>query len=146
MMQDLRNDLIRDEGFVPHAYQDSEGYWTIGVGRLIDKRRGGGITREEAEYLLDNDIDRTTGDLHRNIPWWTTLPDPAKRALVNMCFNLGWPRLSGFRRMLAALKRGDYLIAADEALDSKWARQVGVRADRIADLYRSAAKMPGPKQ
>ena len=54
-----------------------------------------------------------------------------------MAFNLGWPRLSRFKNMIEALKAGDYGRAADEALDSKWADQVGTRAERIATVYRS---------
>ena len=87
--------------------------------------------------LLQNDLNRAIDDLDRNAPWWAEIPDPQQRALVNMCFNLGWPRLQSFRRMLAALEGGDYARAADEALDSKWAGQVGDRAHRIAALLRT---------
>ena len=54
----LLEELSRDEGTVLQAYQDSLGYWTIGTGRLIDKRRGGGITKAEADYLLANDVQK----------------------------------------------------------------------------------------
>lgn len=132
----LKDDLIRDEGFKESAYQDSEGYWTIGIGRLIDERRGGKITSDEAKYLLANDIMTALRELDRNIPWWRSAPDNVQRGLANMAFNLGWPRLRGFKRMLAALKARDYQKTADEALDSKWATQVGPRAERIARLFR----------
>lgn len=138
MLDDLKADLIRDESFVSHAYQDSEGYWTIGIGRLVDKRRGGGVTRYEAEYLLGNDIAAVLAELDRAIPWWGELPQPVRRGLANMAFNLGWPRLSGFKKMLAALESGDFATAAIEAMDSKWARQVGPRATRIAEMFRNA--------
>ena len=134
----LKADLARDEDFVSHAYQDSEGYWTIGIGRLIDKRRGGGITREEAEYLLENDLKTARADLDAIAPWWTLLPDDVQRGLINMAYNLGRSRLAGFKRMFAALKDRDYHGAAEEALDSKWARQVGPRAHRIAKLFRES--------
>ena len=136
MMDAITADLKRDEGFVGHAYQDSEGYWTIGYGRLIDERLGGGITECEAEVLLDYDIRRALADLDHALPWWRELPSSWQRGLVNMCFNLGLTRLLGFKRMLAALQAGDGDRAADEALDSKWARQVGARARRVAALYR----------
>ncbi len=141
-MDAITADLKRDEGFVGHAYQDSEGYWTIGYGRLIDKRLGGGITDIEAEILLEHDITESKALLDRALPWWRALPEPPQRGLVNMCFNLGLTRLLGFKKMLAALQAGDSDRAADEALDSKWARQVKSRADRIASLFRTKGHQP----
>jgi lysozyme len=131
--QDILNDLIRDEGIILKPYKDSVGKLTIGIGRNLDDV---GLTKTEAEYLCENDIGRSMADLDRNAPWWRKMGDNGQRALVNMCFNLGWPRLSGFSNMLAALRAGDYAKAADEALDSRWAKQVGPRAQRIADLLR----------
>lgn len=136
-VNDIMSDLERDEGFVSHAYRDSEGYLTIGFGRLIDHRLGGGITKHEARQLLTNDVSKTFIDLDNNIPWWRKLSPPRQRAIVNMCFNLGINRFMGFKNMLKALQDGDYHKAADEALDSKWAIQVGSRAQRIADLIRN---------
>ena len=133
----LIDELIRDERFVSHGYTDNQGYLTIGYGRLIDRKRGGGLTEPEARQLLLNDIANAIEDLDRNIPWWYEMSDNAQRGLVNMCFNLGWPRLSGFKKMLAAMEEGDMQTAGDEALDSLWARQVKGRATRIANLIRS---------
>lgn len=138
MKDQLLADLRRDEGCSLQAYQDTEGYWTIGFGRLIDKRRGGGITMPEAEQLLANDVEKFLGELDAVLPWWRDLPKPAARGLANMAFNLGLSRLLKFRKMLQALHDGDYARAAEEALDSKWARQVGPRSARIADLFLSA--------
>ena len=137
-LEALTDDLKRDEGFCRSAYQDSEGIWTIGYGRMIDASLNGGINQDEAIWLLHNDIRRIFFGMETQVPWVIDLPEPAKRALVNMLFNLGWPRLSGFKKMLAALEADDFELAADEALDSKWARQVGDRAERIADLFRQA--------
>jgi len=133
----LAVDLLRDEGCVLHAYKDSEDFLTIGVGRLIDDRVGGGITLAEARYLLNNDITRTIIELDNKLPWWRDLPEPKARALANMHFNLGWPRLSQFKKMLDALGNSRWDDAAREALDSKWASQVGARAERIAEIFRS---------
>ena len=131
-------DLKRDEGVVLHAYQDSLGLWTIGIGRLIDQRKGGGISEKEAVMLLTHDLERIMTDLDTRIPWWTHQPEPVQRALVNMAFNLGVPGLMGFKGMLAALQARNYVEAAKAALDSKWAKQVGDRARRVADLIRGA--------
>lgn len=138
-LDQLRRDLIRDEGAVKPtgrhiAYKDSLGHETIGYGRLLSR----GLSDDEAEYLLANDIRDSVAGLGRRYPWWRSMPEPAMRGLANMAFNLGANRLAGFKRMLAALEAGDYEEAAREALDSKWANQVGGRAKRIADLYRSS--------
>lgn len=132
----LFEELRRDEGCVLSEYKDTEGYSTIGVGRLIDRRRGGGISTEEAEYLLSNDVARVERDLDAQIPWWRQLDDARQRALANMTFNLGVTGLLRFQRMLDALNVHDYEAAAAEALDSHWARQVGQRAERIAAMIR----------
>ena len=132
----LTTDLVRDEGMRLNPYTDTVGKVTIGVGRNLDDV---GISEAEALRMLDADIDRSTAELKRNLPWLFERPEPVQRALVNMCFNLGWPRLSGFRNMLAALEAEDYPRAAAEALDSRWARQVGARAGRIAALIREGA-------
>tara|TARA_R110000868_G_scaffold26661_8_gene102429 strand:- start:1587 stop:2045 length:459 start_codon:yes stop_codon:yes gene_type:complete len=135
LVRDLVRDLIRDEAMMLRAYRCPSGRLTIGVGRNIEDV---GITEAEALHLLDNDLTRVEGELDRNAPWWRGLPAPAQRGLVNMAFNLGWPRLAGFRKMLAALEGGNFTRAAAEALHSRWAKQVGARARRIADLYLSA--------
>ena len=132
----LKQDLIRDEGLRLKPYHCTAGKVTIGVGRNLDDV---GVSKEEAYNMLDADMQSVGRELDRNLDGWRTYPDGVALGLANMCFNLGWPRLSGFRKMLAALEAGDYNRAADEALDSKWAKQVGPRADRIAQLFRSEA-------
>lgn len=134
MLDVLMADLERDEGLRLKPYRDTVGKLTIGVGRNLDDV---GISASEARILLLNDITSATADLDRNAPWWKNMPGPAQRALANMAFNMGWPTLSLFKSMLTALEKGRYHEAAAHALDSKWARQVGKRAERIATLYRS---------
>ncbi len=136
--EQLIKDLIRDEGMVLEAYHDSRGHLTIGIGRLIDPDLGGRISKGEAMFMLTNDIETVEKELDAKLDWWRGLPDQAQRALCNMTFNLGFPRLSGFEKMLAAMKAGDFEEAANQALDSLWARQVGLRARRISDMIRSA--------
>ena len=126
-------DLKRDEGLRLKPYKDTVGKLTIGYGRNLDDR---GISGHEAVVLLENDFLDALIETVRQFPWSRGLPVPQRRALVNMCFNLGLRRLSGFVKMLAALEAGDGELAAAEALDSKWAGQVGDRAERIAALYR----------
>lgn len=137
MKAELTKQLRRDEGEVLHAYADHLGYLTLGVGRLIDKRKGGGITKEESAYLLSNDIDKREAELLRRAPWMANL-DPARfGALLNMAFQMGVDGLLGFRNTLEMVRNGDYDGAADGMLNSLWARQTPERANRIAKQMRS---------
>ena len=131
----LKADLERDEGRRKKVYLDSEGIETIGVGRNI---RNVGLSDAEIDLLLDNDIAKVESELDHAIPWWRGLSEPRQRALANMCF-MGIGKLLGFKRMLAALEFGDYERAASEALNSKWAGQVGSRAYRIAQLIKGGS-------
>lgn len=137
MRDDLARQLRRDEGVVEHAYEDSEGWTTIGVGRLIDKRKGGRLRDDEIEYLLQNDITEKTDELIRRLPWVADLGEARKGVLINMAFNLGVGGLLGFRKTLALIKAGDYAAASVEMLDSKWARQVKGRATRLSRQMRT---------
>lgn len=116
--------LALDEGCVLHAYADSLGFLTLGFGRLIDKRRGGGITHAEALYLLDHDVERHWNDLCERMPWVLTLDDVRQVALANLVFNLGVGGLAKFTNTLAAIKHGDWPAAAAGLRASKWFRQV----------------------
>ena len=136
----LQEDLILDEGIRLKPYRCTAGKLTIGIGRNLDDV---GISKTETLALLDADISRAEQGLDNFAPWWRSLPEPAARGLVNMAFNLGAGRLAGFKGMLSALRAGDYALAAAEALDSKWAKQVGERATRIAALFRSAGEHHG---
>ena len=131
-------ELRRDEGVVEHAYQDSLGYWTIGVGHLIDKRKGGRISDVVIDMLLKLDIDEKIAELNEKLPWWGFLDEPSQRVLVNMAFNLGVGGLLKFEKFMDALKDGDRDRAALEMLSSTWAKQVGARATRLASVIRGA--------
>ena len=130
---ELKKDLIIDEGLKLKPYKCSAGKITIGVGRNIQEI---GITKEEALYLLDNDIDRVEQELDRSFTWWRTMSERRQRALANMCFNLGLKTLLGFKNMLSAMERKDFETAANEAIDSDWYNQVKDRSKRIVEMIR----------
>ena len=132
----MKAELRRDEGFVGHAYEDTEGFLTIGIGRLIDKRRGGGITEDEALYLLDRDIERFEQELDAKLSWWRTLDDVRQRVILNMAFNLGVEGLLKFKNTLAAVKEGRWDDAARGMENSRWHNQVGQRAFRLERMMR----------
>jgi len=127
-------EMIRQhEGVVKHAYEDSRGYLTIGVGRLIDKKLGGGLSDDEIDYLLANDIKRCQAEAE-TYEWFAGLNEPRQAVVISLLFNLGKPRYDGFKASQAAIAAGDYATAAEEMLDSKWAVQVGKRADEMAAM------------
>lgn len=128
---ELERELTLDEGKRNRVYIDSVGIETIGVGRNLQDR---GLSDDEIAYLLKNDISSVCADLDRELPWWRQMTDARMRALANMCFNLGINRLLGFKNTLAAMKAGDYLVAAAGMRSSKWASQVGARAERLAKM------------
>jgi len=132
----LKDILIKEEGNVLHAYQDHLGYWTIGVGRLIDQRKGGGISHNESMFLLKNDIDDRIVKLYQNLPWAAQLDYP--RQIV-----LGLQGTLGFKQTLAAIKDGRYEDAAKGILNSKMGREDSpARAAREAEVMRTGI-IPG---
>ena len=130
-LEQLIADLSRDEGLRLKPYLDTVGKFTIGIGRNLDDV---GISKEEADFLLSNDIAKVVQGLDGALPWWRDLSEPRQRALANMAFNLGLQGLLKFKTTLGLLKSGDYQGAAKACLESKWASQVGARAQRISDL------------
>ena len=122
--------LKRHEGVKSHVYLCSAGYETIGVGRNISKS-GMGLSDDEVDYLLENDIVRVIKELSSEYPWFKDLDDVRKDAMIDISFNLGATRLRGFKRALAAMEVADYKMAAKEFLDSKWSRDVKGRATEL---------------
>ena len=132
MRRELTEDLIRDEGVRSIPYLDTVGKWTIGVGRNLTDN---GVSQSEIDLMLANDIGNVLDEC-QSLTCWAGLNDNQKRGLANMVFNMGLPRLKSFKKMLGALEASEYTKAYSEALDSKWAQQVGDRAQRVASLLR----------
>jgi len=123
--------LVQHEGLRLKPYADTVGKLTIGVGRnLTDK----GISEGEASFLLRNDIADVEHELSARLPWFAMLNEVRRRVLFDMAFNLGTAGLLKFKNTLAAIERGDYEAGARGMLASKWAAQVGRRAERLAKM------------
>lgn len=136
-MKELTEQLRRHEGVMKHAYKDHLGYLTIGVGRLCDPQfPNSGLSDDEIDYLLTNDINNCIRELGGAFPWFGLLSSKRQRAMINLAFNLGIPRLKGFVNALADMEAERYDSAADNFLDSKWAKQVGQRAIEVTDMIR----------
>lgn len=135
--------LVEDEGEVLHVYPDHLGFLTIGVGRLIDPKKGGGISRDESRYLLANDI-RKWGAIAGQWDWFDNLDWARQGVIVCMLHQLGATGVANFKNMITALSRHDYESAADEMLDSYgtvekpgWHRQTPKRCELMAQIMRS---------
>jgi lysozyme len=140
-MNRLLMQLKRHEGFRPLPYSDSTGHLTIGYGTALHVP----ISQEAATYLL---LDRLTvyeAEMQRAKPIIHSLDNVRQSALLNMAYNLGIEGLLGFRRMWAAIDARDWPRAADEALDSRWAMQVGSRAIDIAGMLHTG-QWPGQER
>jgi lysozyme len=150
-MDAIISELELDEGVRLSPYRCTAGFLTIGVGRNLDTNkltaeelafvghncRTKPITKEQSDYLLKNDIEKVCADLMKFLPWWAYLGDVRKRVLVNMAFNLGIAGLLKFENTLALIRSGSYAQAAAEMVKSKWAKQVGKRADRLANMMKT---------
>jgi lysozyme len=136
----LEEELKVDEGCVYEIYEDHLGYATFGIGHLVKETDeeykqplGTSVSEERVTKCFNEDIDTVCEELDKKLPWWKNLPENKQRILANMCFNLGYPRLSGFKNFLSALEFEDWGTAAVEMMDSRWAEQVGARAVRLKD-------------
>jgi lysozyme len=136
----LVEELIKDEGYKYEIYLDHLGYPTFGVGHLVletDEEHGQPVgtpvSEERIKECLSHDIDVVCSELDMKDPWWRNLSDNRQRVVANMCFNLGHPRLSKFKKFIGAMQISDWETAAVEMMDSKWAGQVGDRAVRLRD-------------
>ena len=138
-MNELIEQLRLHEGVRSKVYLCSEGYETIGVGRNVSES-GIGLSDDEIAYLLANDIERCEQEIAERFDWFDDLDPVRQDAIIDMAFNLGITRLSQFQNMLRALSESRFSDAATEALDSRWARQVGQRAQTVAEMIRTGER------
>ena len=133
-MKDLLESIKHHEGFVKHVYDDSLGIPTIGYGFAIKD-----LVLEED--LCDEILLRKLRILGRSVmgkfPFFDSLPSDCKDVLMEMCYQLGVTGVSKFKKALKAMEDGDWEKAADEMLDSKWAKQTPNRAKEMSDIIRS---------
>jgi len=129
--QHLIEALKRDEGLRLRAYKDTVGVWTVGYGHAHVAPETV-WTKEKAEQVLIEDVTRHNAELRAKIPWITSLDQVRQNVLYNMGFNLGIDGLLGFKNTLEAVRTGRYQQASAGMLASLWAKQVKVRAVRLA--------------
>ena len=136
----LKKELIEDEGCKYEIYLDHLGYKTFGIGHLCkatdpenDLEVGSEVSRERVDECFINDIEKVIEDCIILYDDFYTLPDEAQLIVANMMFNLGRPRLTNFVRMRKAVNEGNFAEAKIQMLDSKWAKQVPNRAERLSE-------------
>ena len=136
-MSDKLIEMVKlHEGVRSKVYVFSEGYETIGVGRNISES-GLGLSDDEIDYLLANDIKRVRDELTDAYYWFPALTEARQDAMIDICFNLGFTRLRGFVKALEAMSREQFDLAADEFMDSRWSKQVGDRAYKVTEMIRT---------
>lgn len=128
-MKKLKDIIKLQEGISYHPYEDTTGHLTIGFGRNLSDI---GITELEAEIMLDHDIADAKEMLFHVFPFFIT--EAKRNALVSMMFNLGYKNFITFKKMIEAVRNGNWDQAAKEMLDSKWAKQVGDRAKELSEM------------
>ena len=139
-LEQLQIELAADEGCKLEIYLDHLGYPTVGIGYLITEdddmhglEVGSEVSQELVDELFHDDVQRTLRDCEFLYSDFNDLPEDAQLIIANMCFQLGRPRLSGFKKMTAAVDARDFHEASRQMLDSKWAKQTPNRANRLAD-------------
>jgi lysozyme len=130
MKHSIIEQLELHEGIRLKPYKDTVGKLTIGIGRNLDDV---GITKAEAYYMLQHDIAKVDSKLEK-LDWYSKLGRVRQKVIIDMAFNLGMGGLLSFKNMIKAIKLNDFPTAAAEMLDSKWAKQVGIRAKRLAKM------------
>ena len=140
----LIDELKADEGVKNEIYLDHLGLPTLGVGHLIRESDpeyglevGTHIDDERVNELFNQDIETTLIECGHLYPNFDNLPDEAQKIIANMMFNMGRPRLSRFHKMKKAVDSSNWTEAANQMLDSKWARQVPNRANRLIERMKN---------
>lgn len=136
--QRLLDQLKADEGFRSCVYDDSMGFATIGYGRMVDRRKGGGVTLGEAECLLNNDVAKVIEEISSST-WFAVQDSVRQAALANMAFNLGAGGLFHFPKFLMHMGAKEYPQAIACIINTPWHRELGARADRIIKLIETGS-------
>lgn len=136
--ENLRRQLILDEGRSRYAYKDSRGLLTIGIGRLCDSHKvGSGLEDFEQDWLHGNDCARVVRELDAHMPWVNELDEARKGAVMNMIFQMGVEGVLQFVHSMRLLRAKQYEEAAKNLKDSKWYTQTPNRAARVIEQIRS---------
>ena len=145
LIETIKEDLVRHEGYVTEIYLCSENYPTFGIGHMVTEDDmehtwpvGTPVTDERILQVFHDDCNAACTDASALFLNFSSHPENVQRVLVNMAFNLGRSRLGKFKNMITAVNEGNYSKAADEMVDSKWYRQVKRRGEELVEIMRGA--------
>jgi lysozyme len=145
LIEQIKEDLVKHEGYVTEIYLCSEGYPTFGIGHMVTEDDmeytwpvGTPVTDERILQVFHDDCNAACTDANALFLNFSSHPENVKRVLVNMAFNLGRSNLGKFKNMITAVNEGNYQTAADEMVDSKWYRQVKRRGEELVEIMRGA--------
>jgi len=145
LIEQIKEDLVKHEGYVTEIYLCSEGYPTFGIGHMVTEDDmeytwpvGSPVTDERILQVFHDDCTAACTDASALVLNFSSHPENVQRVLVNMAFNLGRSRLGKFKNMITAVNEGNYSKAADEMVDSKWYRQVKRRGEELVEIMRGA--------
>ena len=133
-MKSLLEKIKHHEGFVEHVYDDSLGIPTIGYGFAIKDLI---LDEDIAEDILMRKLEKLKRNANARFQWLEDMPQEVQAVILNMCYQLGVTGVSKFRKAISALQEGDWDEAANEMLDSLWARQTPNRATELSDIVRN---------
>ena len=142
-MDELKARIKQHEGFVNKIYKDSLGKATIGYGHLVLEGEqwedGKEYSEEELSDVFENDF-KNASDLAMNLIGDIALKQTAKEIIIEMCFQLGKPRVMKFKKMWEALRNNDFEEAANQMIDSAWHKQTTSRCESLASTMRGSNK------
>ena len=141
MYDSVKERVLKHEGKINKIYKDSLGLKTFGVGHLVldtdDLEEGIEYSDEVVMEYFEKDFKIAVSDAHKFIDE-NTIPEDVFGVIIEMCFQLGYPRLCGFKKFKAALENNDLVEAHLQMLDSRWAKQTPQRANELAEIVRDA--------
>lgn len=133
----LVEQIAKHEGLRLKPYLDTVGVWTVGYGHNLNEP----ITEADARQILLSDIKKAIDGCIHAYPWFMELTQARQYAMIDLAFNMGIPRLNGFKKFLAAMELGNYDEAAYHLTDSLWAKQVKVRSLEVANMIRGSERV-----
>ncbi len=145
-IEQLREELKIDEGVKYEIYLDHLGLPTFGIGHLVlesdpeyGQPVGTAVSEDRVNECFARDVDVVLEECKKLLPSFEVLPEEVQLIIANMMFNMGRPRLSGFKNFLAAIALQDWHTASVEMVDSRWYQQVTNRAERLVKRMRNVA-------
>ena len=145
LIETIKEDLIKHEGYKDEIYLCSEGIPTFGIGHAVKEYDfewtwpvGTPVEKERIDNAFQADLEDAVKDVKALVPSIEYKPSKCQRVLVNMAFNLGRTRLGKFKKMIAAIEKNNFKEAANQMVDSRWYNQVGGRSVELESWMRNA--------